>query len=68
MHSFIRTKGVTYEMNFTKVFTKDWHGVMDEFEIIDLKERGKGKFSCTFRNSSGDIEKKLVIEQELFQW
>jgi hypothetical protein len=50
-------------VKFTKVVTKDWHGEIDEYQIISLKSRGKGKFSCTFKNSCGDIEKKLV---ELF--
>lgn len=52
---------------FKLVFTEDWHGVMVEFKIIQVIERGKGIYSCTFVNSHGDMEKKVVSDQELYQ-
>lgn len=54
-------------MNFTKVVIKDWHGIFGEFDIVNLLKREIGLFSCTFRNSNGEIEKTVVDEQSLYQ-
>ena len=49
-----------------KVTTVDWEGKKDAYEVIVLVVRGDiNKYSCTFINSVGDIEKQLVDEEQL---
>ena len=52
-------------MKYTTVFTKDWYGRLDEYEVLILKKSKNGMYSCTFINSKGGIEKVLVAEQDL---
>lgn len=54
-------------MNFTKVFTSDWYGKLKLYDIIHLFNYDNEIFSCTFRNSNGDLEKKIVNIQDLLQ-
>jgi len=51
---------------FTKVVTVDWTGKLGTYKVKALVVRGDiNKYSCTFINSEGDIEKQLVDEHQL---
>jgi hypothetical protein len=47
------------------VVTIDWNGKLGVYRVSHLEEKGDGKYSCMFINSSGDIEKQLVNENQL---
>lgn len=54
-------------MKYKWVFTKDWYGKVNQFRIVHLVDHGSGIYGCSFVNSNGDIEKKAVNVQELYQ-
>ena len=52
-------------MDFKKVITKDWDGNVGIYEIVAVVKRDDDRYSCVFKNSSGDLEKQLVYIEQL---
>jgi len=52
-------------MDFKKVITKDWDGNVGIYEIVAVVKRNDDRYSCVFKNSSGDLEKQLVYIEQL---
>jgi hypothetical protein len=54
-------------LNYTKVYTDDWYGKLDVYNIMYLVDYNGGIYGCTFKNSNGDFEKKLIHEKYLIK-